>query len=149
MEPCIEIMDAKAFYKTNVTTNGDLAPGFYTPTGMSIQHPAIEVLGVHDPCQLLCETATDDDDPMCVVRTMTCVLASRLPRFGFNIYQPLERLSLWPMKVQTVRHALSTKNHLILHSTMLQVTLVAMEDVKVRLDLNFEMALNVHQCIFN
>ncbi|KAF0690930.1 Aste57867_17736 [Aphanomyces stellatus] len=55
--PCIDTMDAKAYYTTtivadknytNIITNGDLAPGFSTPEGKPIYHPAVEALGVED-----------------------------------------------------------------------------------------------------
>ncbi|CAI5727970.1 unnamed protein product [Peronospora effusa] len=55
--PCIDTMDAKAYYTTtivadtrytNIITNGDLAPGFHTKTGVPVFHPAVEVLGVDD-----------------------------------------------------------------------------------------------------
>ncbi|KAG4241863.1 hypothetical protein PC116_g10203 [Phytophthora cactorum] len=55
--PCIDTMDAKACYTTtivadtrytNIITNGDLAPGYHTETGVPVFHPASEVLGVSD-----------------------------------------------------------------------------------------------------
>ncbi|OWZ13362.1 Membrane alanine aminopeptidase [Phytophthora megakarya] len=55
--PCIDTMDAKAYYTTtivagtrytNIITNGDLAPGYHTETGVPVFHPASEVLGVND-----------------------------------------------------------------------------------------------------
>ncbi|RLN50615.1 hypothetical protein BBJ29_010001, partial [Phytophthora kernoviae] len=55
--PCIDSMDAKAYYTTtivagtrytNIITNGDLAPGYHTETGVPVFHPASEVLGVED-----------------------------------------------------------------------------------------------------
>ncbi|POM71177.1 Metalloprotease family M01, partial [Phytophthora palmivora] len=55
--PCIDTMDAKAYYTTtivadtrytNIITNGDLAPGYHTETGVPVFHPASEVLGVDD-----------------------------------------------------------------------------------------------------
>ncbi|KAF1794956.1 Peptidase M1, alanyl aminopeptidase, C-terminal [Phytophthora cactorum] len=55
--PCIDTMDAKAYYTTtivadtrytNIITNGDLAPGYHTETGVPVFHPASEVLGVSD-----------------------------------------------------------------------------------------------------
>ncbi|ETO85342.1 hypothetical protein F444_00927 [Phytophthora nicotianae P1976] len=56
--PCIDTMDAKAYYTTtivadkrytNIITNGDLAPGYHTETGVPVFHPASEVLSVDDP----------------------------------------------------------------------------------------------------
>ncbi|KAE9028956.1 hypothetical protein PR002_g10270 [Phytophthora rubi] len=55
--PCIDTMDAKAYYTTivagtrytNIITNGDLAPGYHTDTGVPIFHPASEVLEKEDP----------------------------------------------------------------------------------------------------
>ncbi|KAG1691489.1 hypothetical protein DVH05_026976 [Phytophthora capsici] len=56
--PCIDTMDAKAYYTTtivagtrytNIITNGDLAPGYHTETGVPVFHPASEVLGTDDP----------------------------------------------------------------------------------------------------
>ncbi|KAI9905690.1 hypothetical protein PsorP6_013741 [Peronosclerospora sorghi] len=56
--PCIDTMDAKAYYTTtivastrytNIITNGDLAPGFHTETGVPVFHPAGEILGKDDP----------------------------------------------------------------------------------------------------
>ncbi|KAE9027867.1 hypothetical protein PR001_g11877 [Phytophthora rubi] len=56
--PCIDTMDAKAYYTTtivagtrytNIITNGDLAPGYHTDTGVPVFHPASEVLGKEDP----------------------------------------------------------------------------------------------------
>ncbi|RLN76074.1 hypothetical protein BBJ28_00026779, partial [Nothophytophthora sp. Chile5] len=55
--PCIDTMDAKAYYTTtivagkrytNIITNGDLAPGYHTETGVPVFHPASEVLGSED-----------------------------------------------------------------------------------------------------
>ncbi|KAL4108621.1 hypothetical protein PRIC1_000334 [Phytophthora ramorum] len=55
--PCVDTMDAKAYYTTtivagknytNVITNGDLAPGYHTETGVPVFHPASEVLGGED-----------------------------------------------------------------------------------------------------
>jgi aminopeptidase N len=55
--PCIDTMDAKAYYTTtivagkgytNIITNGDLAPGYHTETGVPVFHPASEVLGTDD-----------------------------------------------------------------------------------------------------
>ncbi|RHY20933.1 hypothetical protein DYB25_000731 [Aphanomyces astaci] len=55
--PCIDTMDAKAFYTTtivadknytNIITNGDLAPGFSTPEGTPIYHDASEFLATAD-----------------------------------------------------------------------------------------------------
>ncbi|KAL3668363.1 hypothetical protein V7S43_006453 [Phytophthora oleae] len=55
--PCIDTMDAKAYYTTtivagtrytNIITNGDLAPGYHTETGVPVFHPASEVLGADD-----------------------------------------------------------------------------------------------------
>ncbi|KAF4144513.1 hypothetical protein GN958_ATG06292 [Phytophthora infestans] len=55
--PCIDTMDAKAYYTTtivadkrytNIITNGDLAPGYHTETGVPVFHPTSNVLGVDD-----------------------------------------------------------------------------------------------------
>ncbi|TDH72256.1 uncharacterized protein CCR75_003265 [Bremia lactucae] len=55
--PCIDTMDAKAYYTTtivastrytNIITNGDLAPGYTSNTGVPIFHPVSTILGRTD-----------------------------------------------------------------------------------------------------